>query len=153
MKRSILRHYIGNRDEIIVALSERWHDRYEGQWQDTLASLGSKNRLGNLIDILFSERDESYIQGSMIGEAIFSEAKRLEAIKTHVKSTMERFIEIVCDELERSFPDAKKQNILEVSQGIHAHYLMSESLLPLDMLDDIGILKQSSLRLIDSLKS
>lgn len=152
MKRSILRHYIGNRDDIICALSERWRAHYDKQWQETLAYLPASNRVGSLLNTLFAERDAEYIKGTLIGEAVFAEAKRLPQVKADIQYSMDRFMEILSDELKAEFPSAQADRINEVAHGIHANYLMSESLLPLGMLEDVKILKRASTLLIETLK-
>ena len=165
MKRSILRHYIGNKDDIICALSERWLNRYDNQWQETLEYLDrvkdiktttqqkhATARLLTLIDILFAERDRHYVNGTLIGEAIFSQAKRLPQVKSHIQQAKVRFMEILENELRQVFKQTNALKIHQVATGIYANYLLSESLLPLDLLDDIHTLKDASLLLIKTLK-
>ena len=151
MKRTILRHYIGNRDDIICALSARWSGNYQAQWEETLNWLPGTARLESLIDILFSPRSEEYVNNTIIGEALFSEAKRLEAVKQDQKKNMTEFINIVNNELTNQFAKSDKTKINLVAHGIHANYLMSESLLPLGMTDEIEQLKGSCKLLVTTL--
>lgn len=152
MKRSILRHYIGNRDDIIVALSERYLQYYEVQWQQTKEWLPSKNRLPMLIDILFGERNQEYIDKSIVGEAIYSQAKRLEKVRAHQLANMERSINCISEELNTAYPEVTKEKLNLVARGILAAYMNSESFLPLGLNKEIAELKQMCLMLIDSLE-
>lgn len=152
MKRSILRHYIGNRDEIIVALGERWAQYYAELWQSTLDYLPSTHRVESLIEVLFSPRDKEYIEHVVIGEALFSEAKRLEKIKQQMQQNMQHFLQVLKQEMTSQFPNADGEKCQIIAHGIHANYLMAESLLPLDMQDDVYQLKQSSLLLLSTIK-
>ncbi|WDE07412.1 TetR/AcrR family transcriptional regulator [Thalassomonas viridans] len=151
MKRTILRHYIGNRDDIICALSQRWAEKYSQQWQELLAWLPGSNRAQALIDALFSAGSKDKVNNTIIGEAIFSEAKRLEPIKLHQKQTMQEFIRHLIREFSTQYPGSDESTIELVSYGIYSNYLMSESLLPLGMLDEIYKLKQASVLLCSQL--
>jgi AcrR family transcriptional regulator len=144
MKRTILRHYLGNKDEIIAALSQRWVLKYQQQWQQTLAWLPSTQRVEAIIDILFSPRTTEYVNETIIGEALFSEAKRLESIKQDQHKNIEAFIQILTTELGAQFPDIDNEQLLLVAYSIHANYLVSESLLPLGLQSEVGKLKQAS---------
>lgn len=151
VKRTILRHYIGNRDEIICALSERWASKYSQQWQEILTWLPSVNRSEALIDSLFSTRSKEMVASTIIGEAIFSEAKRLAPIKAHQAQIMQEFIEHLVTVFSGQFVDADPQKVELVAYGIYSNYLMSESLLPLGMLDERYKLKLSSMLLCNQL--
>lgn len=144
VKRTILRHYIGNRDQIICALGERWTAIYSQQWQELLAILPQKNRSEALIDSLFTVRSKEMIESTIIGEAIFSEAKRLAPLKAQQQQIIDEFIVHLTRELCHDFPDANKESVELVAHGIYANYLMCESLLPLQLFDDIHKLKLSS---------
>lgn len=164
MKRSILRHYIGNRDDIIVALSERYLNAYDEQWQATIACLPHSNvspnsadspalacentRLLTLIDILFGERDQFYINKSIIADAIYAQAKRLTAVREHQQKSLNQSIEIISMELMKAQPNASSHKVDLVARGIMASYLHSESLLPLGYQEEIKKLKEVSLLLL-----
>jgi AcrR family transcriptional regulator len=151
MKRTILRHYIGNRDDIICALSERWTKKYSQQWQETLTWLPTSNRSEALIDLLFSTRSKDVINNTIIGEALFYEAKRLTPIKDNQKQIMQELIQILINEFSSQYPATEHEKIELIAYGIYSNYLMSESLLPLGMFDEIYKLKQSSLLLSSQL--
>lgn len=143
-KRTILRHYIGNRDEIICALSKRWSKIYSEQWQELVAWLPSSNKTESLIDSIFTIGSKDRVNNTIIGEAIFSEAKRLEPIKQDQEGVMAEFIGCCSQVLKSDNPQASDLDIDLVSHGIYANYLMAESLLPLKLVDQIHKLKDSS---------
>lgn len=152
MKRTILRHYIGNRDEIICALSQRWTEKFASEWQLLLDWLPKDNRLEALIDTLFSSRSKDYINRAVIAEALFSEAKRLPDIKQDQQKTMKLSVQFITDVISKQHPTADKEKVRLVACGVHANYVMSESLLPISLTDEIYSLKQSCLLLISTLK-
>ena len=143
-KRTILRHYIGNRDDIICALSTRWSKFYSEQWQELIAWLPSTNKTESLIESIFTIGSKDRVNNTIIGEAIFSEAKRLESIKQDQEQIMAEFIACCSQVLKSDHPSADDVNIDLVSHGIYANYLMAESLLPLKLVDQIHKLKDSS---------
>ncbi len=151
MKRTILRHYLGNRDDIICALSKRWREKFDEQWHETLSWLPEKNRVNALIDILFAARSESYLKATVISDALFSEAKRLAPVKDDQIHSMNMFVRIVSEELGKEFTTATAEHCELVASGIQANYLMSETLHPLGLADDISSLKSASLLLITTL--
>lgn len=151
VKRTILRHYIGNRDDIICALSARWRIKYSEQWQQILAWLPSKDKAETLIDSLFTVSSQDRIEATIIGEAIFSEAKRLAPIKEDQEQIMAEFIHHISEALSAQFPDQPSEKIELVSVGVYANYLMAESLLPLKLVDQIHQLKLSTKLLISTL--
>lgn len=153
MKRTILRHYIGNRDDIICALSDRWTNNYTQQWQDLLSWMPTSNRVQALIDAIFSARTKEMTNNTIIGEALFSEAKRLVPIKEHQQQIMQEFITHLVTEFTSQYPETDDNTIELVAYGIYSNYLMSESLLPLGLFDEMYKLKQASSLLCRLLKS
>lgn len=143
-KRSILRHYIGNRDEIICALSTRWSQVYATQWEEILHWLPKNNRAESLIDTIFVVGTKERVNNTIIGEALFSEAKRLPSIKQDQENIMVDFIKYFSDALAIDYPNADTSSVELVSHGIYANYLLAESFLPLKLIDQIHKLKQSS---------
>lgn len=151
MKRSILRHYIGNRDDIIVALSERYLGYYDDQWKQTIAWLPDSQRMPAMIDILFGERNQVYVEKSIVGDAIYAQAKRLDAVRAHQITSMNQSMTALRTELKNDYPNAQDDNITLVARGILANYLNSESLLPFGLKQEVEQLKQVSLLLLSTL--
>tara|TARA_Y100000780_G_scaffold144996_1_gene130782 strand:- start:2957 stop:3571 length:615 start_codon:yes stop_codon:yes gene_type:complete len=144
MKRTILRHYIGNKDDIICALSERWKLIYEQQWQSLISWLPNTNRTSALIDMLFTVGSEEHVNNTIIGEAIFGEAKRLAVLKEHQEQIMNTFIEQVSTIISEEYASIDDEKASLIAYSLYASYLLSLSLLPLKMGDAIHKLKQSA---------
>lgn len=144
MKRSILRHYTGNRDDIIVALCERYRQKFTEQWRQTLDWLPQNNRIEALIGMLFDERNQTYVNQSIIAEAIYAQAKRLEKVRASQLDSMDESITILVNELTKVFPSSSEENCQLVARTIYSNYLNSESLLPLNMPEEIKKLRDAS---------
>lgn len=151
MKRTILRHYIGNRDDIIVALSERWSAKYSQQWHDLLSWLPKENRVEALVDSMFSSRSQEMINNTIIAEAIFSEAKRLAPIKLHQQQIMQEFVNNFINVCQHQYPETDPAQIELIAYGVYSNYLMNESILPLGLYDEMYKLKQVSMLLCSQL--
>ena len=151
VKRTILRHYIGNRDEIICALSRRWREKYSQQWLQIIEWLPAKNRTDAMVEALFTIGSEERVNNTIIGEAIFSEAKRLDEIKQDQEAIMLEFHQHLNESLKLDYPDAAEDRINLVSVGVYANYLMAESLLPLKFIEQVHQLKNSSKLLCSTL--
>ena len=132
MKRSILRHYIGNRDDIILALAMRWRNRFKQEWQQ-LDELPQKDRIQELLNLFFAGSDESYyeLDQIIINDALFAEAKRLPPLAEQITAMLDDFVEHFSLELQNAFPRAPKQHCITAAHGIQASYLLLEAIIPL----------------------
>jgi hypothetical protein len=105
-----------------------------------------------LLDSLFSVGNQDHIERAIIGEAIFSEAKRLDEVKKDQQSIMNEFIEIVSLLLKEQHPNADTNKVSLVAYGIYANYLLAESFLPLNAIDQIYQLKATAKLLVTTLE-
>ncbi|TDF42168.1 TetR/AcrR family transcriptional regulator [Alteromonadaceae bacterium M269] len=152
MKRSLLRHYIGNRDDIIIALCERYQNYYSELWRQTAEWLPEKNRVEALIEMLFAERNQTYIDKCIVGEAVYAQAKRLDQVRQYQVQAIQQSIQILVSELKRAYPNAKGEKQYLIARAILSNYLQSEALLPLNFHEEIGELKSVSLMLLKLLE-
>ena len=65
-------------------------------------------------------------------------------IKAHQVAIMAEFIRHACTTFAHDYPDTDPEKIELVAHALYANYLMSESLIPLKMVDEIHKLKQAS---------
>ncbi|RYV03347.1 hypothetical protein SOPP22_03490 [Shewanella sp. OPT22] len=151
MKRTILRHYIGNRDDIICALSHRWKAKYSEQWAEAVKWLPKSNQHIALLDGLFAVGSKQAVQETIIGDELFSEARRLTQVKEDQNAIMSEFIEHFNQVLTEMYPNAKPENIELVSYGVYSSYLMSKSMVLLELVEPIHKLKHSAILLCNTL--
>lgn len=152
LKRSVLRHYIGNRDEIICALSARWSKIHTTKLIKLLDQLPDNNRCQSLIEAIFIRSNRERVNNTIIGEALFFEAKRLPSIRQDQEKIIANFIKHIGGVITAEYPNADTAKIELVSHGIYANYLLAESLLPLELINQIHKLKQSSKLLFQGLE-
>ena len=135
VKRSILRHYIGNRSALISALVERLVEKYSRQLEQLVAYLPQKDRAQKLIAWLFSPAPSGVSEESLIFGKLIVEAGQYPEIQELLGQSMEEFIQLVATQLNLAFPQANRKNCWTVASGIIALYSNHEALTPLQLPD------------------
>lgn len=134
VKRSILRHYIGNREALIRAMVERLVEKYRRQLESLAAYLTQgpdKNRVPTLLEWLFSPSSGGVGEESIIFGKLITEAGRYPAMQRLLRQSMEEFIQTVATQLTFAFPHANRKNCWTVAAGVVALYSNDEALAPL----------------------
>ena len=135
VKRSILRHYIGNRSALISALVERLVKKYSEQLEKLVAYLPRKDRAQKLLAWLFSPTPSGMSEESIIFGKLVVEAGQYPKIQELLGQSMEEFIQVVATQLNLAFPQASRKNCWTVASGIIALYSNYEALAPLQLPD------------------
>lgn len=153
VRRSALRHFVGNRDALVAALCERFLARAAEQ----NAALREAARHGltaqGLLDILF-DPGQSDTRSVLIAEALIAAAANDDRLAEGMANYVAQFAEVVADLLGSGFPHAAAQDCSDVAAGIVGIYFNVESLAPLGPRADM---RNASLaaarRLIDTLRT
>ncbi len=135
VKRSILRHYIGNRDDLVLALAERSLGKYRADVATMVASMPDNRPAHALLDYLFWDDGEDYAEDVQVVEAMIAAAARDDHLRTLVKAWFDDFIQAVADILCRHFPSADKSRCWSVAYGVVGIYYNHESLAQLNLPD------------------
>ena len=152
LARPLIRHHIGNRDDLINALIIRYRTKSDNYLEVLTTNLPRKNRLKVLIDHLFDEQsfDKNLV---LVTEALIAAANEHPELDRLLSTTIENIIRVIAEELQREYPNARKQTINVIATGILGIYFNVDSL---SMLSDIKKLRSNSkkavLKLIDSLE-
>ena len=131
MKRPILRHYVGNRAELVSALAEYVADQYRAQLDAWIGALPTEGRLDALLKAFFprtpaSEADEILVLESLIAAAPDDETIRapILAFVNHALSAIEQLV-------AAEAPQASKAERRAVAYGILSVWWNHSSLTPL----------------------
>ena len=116
VKRPIIRHYIGNREDLLIALTERFVENDRERTQAMLDVLGEEDRVGTLLDLLFSSSRDSNAESILIYEELILAASRMEPIREIISRSTARFVDLIAKELTHQFPGANGH--VEVAWGI-----------------------------------
>jgi len=133
MQRSILRHYIGNREDIIDAYVNHVAVESVRQTRQILSQIPKKRRVHWFVDLLFddkyiSENRQAYISGMLV-----SSIERHPALRDILLKSVDDFIEVIAEEIRDAYPEATEQQCWIVSNAVSALYINYESLFPLGL--------------------
>ncbi len=150
LQRSLLRHYVGNRDDLINAMLERFLARSEREVDNLFESLPATNRATALINRLFDYPGDTHF--AQVAQALILAAPNYENLRPALRRWSLDFTQRIAAELE-SDCGASKQDAYEVAAGIVGIYFNVESISPLGRMTKLCTAsKKAATRLISSLQ-
>ena len=154
VKRSILRHYIGNRDDLIHALAERVIAKYRKDVADMVASLPQQGTVEELLDYLFWDGHGTVSEDVQVVEALIAASGHSQSLRDKLTVLIDDFSRTIADLLARDFPNAAAQRRWDVAYGVVSIYYNNEALAPLQLPKKYRRAARTSADvLIDTLKS
>lgn len=151
LRRSLLRHYLGNREDLLQALVERFLAQSARETELLFASLPKRGRAAKLIDYLF---DETYAdtQAILVADALVAASAHRPELAPKLRKWTEDFAARIAEELGRSFPAAKPAALKEVAAGVVGIFFTVDSLAPLGPMPRFrAASKAAAQRLVSSL--
>ena len=133
MKRSILRHYVGNREDIVIAMARRFIERYRAGLAAMAAWVGEKNHVDRSIECLFASSDAQGFRDVLIVESLIAEAGEDQEIRDIVTAVVEETIAVVRDGLRLAYPKASAKQAWTVANGVVGICFNHSSLTPLGL--------------------
>ena len=132
LKRSLVRHFVGNREELEALLVERVIQQSDQQWAEFIDTLPALNCTEYLLEGLFSDQynDPEYI---LVIESLIFSAGRDAHLRKRMQSWMQRFTDDTVSLLKRDYPAAGTDQLNAVAFGLISLYFNLDSLAPLDM--------------------
>ncbi len=128
VRRSIIRHYIGNRDDLVAAFLDRLEARLQRQNDDMRAWFIAGEDVARLPDYLFPEAPDDELP---VLESVYSAARRNPDIAGRLETWFQGFVEALGDVLRASFPEEDPGDITTVAYGLAAIYNDHQSMLTL----------------------
>lgn len=151
MRRSLLRHNIGNREQLIDAFLDRFFKNSNQEIEQMFAHLPLENRVEVLLDFLFDEKYAN-TQLSLLAMALTSAAVTDDSINKRLGEWNAHFIGLIATELQQSFQSASPEDCHMVATGLVGIYFNSESLCIFNGLQNIRCdSKDAAKRLISTL--
>ena len=131
LARPLIRHNLGNRDEILAAAIDRYLERSHAE-MDALQSLsGSPENPEAVIDLLFtSESDQSL--SVLVAQALTIAAASNANLAKQLRKWTDSFVTMIATLLQRSAPTAQAADCEEIAVGIANIYFSVESFAPLN---------------------
>lgn len=127
LRRSLIRHYVGNRDDLIKALLKRFLDKSDRQTELLLNQLPEKNTAATMVEYLF---DDSYSDRhyALVANALYNAAANIPYLGKPLKTSVDSFIDAIADLLEKTNPKSSSEDRYAVANGIVSIYFNIESL-------------------------
>ncbi|HIL20850.1 MAG TPA: TetR/AcrR family transcriptional regulator [Candidatus Thioglobus sp.] len=154
MRRSLLRHNVGNRTELINQVAEYVSTEFETIWREQRAQYANDNKNEWLLKILFnSNPDEKYQALIPAFFSLLASAHRYPEVTQRLKKCFNVYLDDITQELVRRHPKASENECRQVSLGIVGIFFNWDSFLSLDLGEEIAELNlQMVHRLLSTLK-
>lgn len=154
LQRSMIRHFVGNRDVLVTGLAERLERKFTEQTAAMIELLPSERPAETMIDWLF---DPSYVSDHdavLALEALIAAVPRFPEVGVCLhrwfSTTVEQFTEVVA----RSHPQADAEAQRDVALGVIGIYFNNDALSPLGLAADYREGNhRAALRLLRTLES
>lgn len=127
LRRSLIRHYVGNRDELINALLERYIRESDRQTALLMNNLPEKNAAETMVEYLF---DDSYYDHnySLVGAALYSATASLPHLTPPLQASVNSFIDAIAELLSQTHAHSDQEDRYAVATGIVSIYFNIESM-------------------------
>lgn len=133
LTRPLIRHHIGNREDMIAALTDFVLKSFDDQTQALVASLPKEKSSTALIALLFSDGAVSQPDMVLAFAALTARAAGDAKLRHQCRETLLDFETAVADILLRDHAGADGAALSAAAHGITALYFNLTSLAPLDM--------------------
>lgn len=134
LARALIRHNVGNREDLLEAAVDRFTARTAAEWAETLEQLPRKNRYETLIDWLFDPRN-SNTQMVRISDALITACAGVPSLAPRVRRWLSSFNEVLITDMLKHSPSADRASATAVAAGIIAAYFSYDSTTPLGDMD------------------
>lgn len=152
VKRSLIRHYLGNRDELLAALIDRFFARSDAEVAELLDALPRLRRADALVELLF---DPAYADphSVLVSGALIAEAPQIPGLAKRMRQWIQGFTGAIAEELEAAYPEAGRKACAAVAAGIVGIFFNVESFTMLGEMEDFHTAsKAAAHRLVKSLE-
>jgi len=136
MKRPALRHFVGNREALLAAFSNRFFARATDDNAALEAAVDEGLSADAFLDMLFDTTPPD-TQSMLLVEALIAASTADRQTARRMKRYVDEFTRVVAKTLRIEFPNATPDDCLDVATGIVGIYFNVESLSPLGRIDDI----------------
>lgn len=133
MRRSILRHYIGNRDELIEQLAEKVIAEYRQANQEYFKTFGDRDRAKNLVECLLPSQSIGSTEQLLVIEGLIGAAPNYPNVRKLVFEYVDELVQLVAEQLKYISPKSTKTRCFETAYALVSISFNQESLQPLQL--------------------
>ena len=151
--RPAVRHFVGNRDELVEALTAFVKKDYSTKLDGLFAILPQEGRVQAAIDLLFDPAHFSSSDDIALAQALTAASRQYPSAGKMLAGWIASFDRRLTGELRTAFPGADEKAVRAVSFGIISLYFNIDALSVLGLPDHMaGAAKDAAERLVDTLK-
>ena len=132
VKRTLLRHYLGNRDDMVEALYMHVVGEFDVLTEMLDAALQNCKQPSELIDLLFDTNHATDPRLVLVFQALTVRAETDPKMRSALLASMERFTAVIDSYLLRNVAGGAKTKSQAIAHGLAALYMSSDALTPLD---------------------
>lgn len=150
--RPLIRHNVGNREDLVAALVERFMERSRRALDDLIAALPHENRLTTIIEQLFDPQfsDAQLVQ---VSNALIAASADDPALANKMRAWLRAFVSRIERVIAAEYPGAPSAHVAAVAAGITGVYFNVEALYPLGNIKALAAAsKEAALLLAASLE-
>lgn len=133
LKRSLVRHHAGNRDELVQALADKVLSDFDQQWLQLIESTPSQQRAEFLLAVMFNEDYASDADQVLVVEALIAASERYPEIAQQLRDWLQRMLESLAQQLALDYPDASIEQLDAAAFGIISLYFNLDAMAPLGL--------------------
>lgn len=127
MTRSIIRHYIGNRDDLVDALIQRVISQYIEQLETQYEAIADDDYIEYMLDDMFDKKEVMNQHDSIIIGVLMTAKDRYPRAKKMLVEMFEAIIESVAKDLRKHYKKASKETCYQVAYALICLSEMHES--------------------------
>lgn len=151
-RRGLVRHYLGNREDMIQALAERAVARYTAQVDEMLAYLPIEDTGEALLELLFPPQSEANDVDLLVMENLIAAGRKDPKIQNLMTTWITSFVDKLGARLRECYPESSAELCWQVAYGLIGVYFNHESLAPLELGSKFRLgARQSARALLSSL--
>ncbi len=148
MTRPLVRHHLGNKEEMFEQLVEHIVGEFSRQTRLIADALPESRRIAALIELLFGMPEDTTAELIFVFAELTLKSVSDKALAARLCASIAEFENLLAAEVIAEFPAASVENTRAVAHGIMAIYFNNVSLAPLapnthDARNAVGILIQS----------
>lgn len=136
LARPLLRHHVGNREELIEALSGRFLAKWEDYATSLVAGLPDDDPAEALIDHLFTSNKDNW-ERVLVAEALISSSATRPELGQKLGQWVAGVVRLVAGQIQASYPLAAEESVRVVATGVVGIYFNVDSLEPLGSVETL----------------
>lgn len=133
MRRSILRHYVGNRDDLIHLLCDRVVHNYQADLDHFIESINPEKRIDQLVGYLLPTQPRESIGKVVVVESLIAAGEHHPPVRLQMSGYINHFVKQIAEQLQLEFPKRSSRECWQVAYGTVCICFNQASLVSLEL--------------------